>query len=48
MKEEQLGDVANIIKLKVDAGLLKCKKKVVRFLIKNVSRIINRILRKGF
>ena len=44
MKEEQLGDVANIIKFKVDAGLLKYKKKVVRFPIKNVSRIINRIL----
>ena len=26
MKEEQLGDVANIIKFKVDAGLLKYKK----------------------
>ena len=26
MKEEQLGDVANIIKFKVDVGLLKYKK----------------------
>ena len=40
MKEEQLGDVANIIKFKVDAVLLKYKK-VERFPIKNVSRITN-------
>ena len=26
MKEEQVGDVANIIKFKVDAGLLKYRK----------------------
>ena len=31
MKEEQLGDVANIIKFKVDAGLLKYKKKLFDF-----------------